>query len=107
MNRKLDMVYLEGADSYFGPDQGSSAVLINTRRNYSKECPSVLRFLKKYSMTVESENDLMGMILDEGLEPKAAAKKWMKKNWTKVETWLGDLKTLSGESAANAVKKAI
>ncbi|MBI2711429.1 MAG: choline ABC transporter substrate-binding protein [Bdellovibrio sp.] len=107
MNQKLEMVYLEGGDAYFGPNKGNSTVYINSRKNYSAECPQVAAFLKKYTMSVESENVLMGMILDQKMDPKAAAKKWIQGNWNHVEPWLRDLKALNGESAVVAVKRAI
>jgi glycine betaine/proline transport system substrate-binding protein len=107
MNHKIQMSYLDGADDYFGPRQGSSTVFVNSRKNYAQECPEVAKFLKQFSMTVESENVLMGMILDQGLEPKAAAKKWIQGNWSHVEPWVSGLKSLQGEPALSALKKAI
>jgi glycine betaine/proline transport system substrate-binding protein len=88
MNTRMKMVYLDGADQYFGSNQGSSKVHINTRRNYSKECPDVVRFLKSFTMTIESMNALMSMMLDEGIEPEAAAKKWLLSHPEKLKLWL-------------------
>ena len=107
MNQKMELVYLEGADGYFGPKQGSSTVYINARKNYVKECPEIARFLKNFSLTVENENAMMDLILNQKMEPKAAAKKWLQANRAKLDSWLSGVRSQKGEDAVEVVKKSL
>ena len=105
MNRKYDLVYLNGADEYFGPHQGRSHVFINTRRNYAQECTQVTQLLKNLKFSLEMENTLMAWILDEGMEPKAAAMKWIKQNPHQLTQWLSGVQARDGSDGFWAVKK--
>lgn len=97
MNKIIKMNYLDGGDKYFGPHEGESTVYINSRKNYSKECPNVSKFFNKFNLTIEDENQLMDMILDKKMEPKSAARKWIKANIQKVEKWLINIKQSNGK----------
>ena len=105
MNRRYDLTYLNGADDYFGPHQGSSHVFINTRKNFAQECVQVGKLLKRLQFSVEMENTLMGWILDEGMDPKAAAKKWIKQNPKNLSQWLSGIQARDGSDGYLAVKK--
>lgn len=87
MNRKMSLSYLTGGEKYFGPEQGKSTVYISTRKGYSKDCPEVARFLNKFSLNLEIENALMEMILDQGMEPRVAARKWILNHPDQVKKW--------------------
>ena len=69
MNANLDMVYLTGGDDVFGPDLGGATVFTNTRRGYVEECPNVGQFLTNLVFSLQMENEIMGAILDDGVEP--------------------------------------
>jgi glycine betaine/proline transport system substrate-binding protein len=99
MNKMIKMKYLDGGDKYFGPREGESTVYINSRKNYSKECPNVSKFFNNFSLSIEDENQLMSMILDQKMEPEIAAKKWLQENLPKVEKWIVDVKHSNGRSA--------
>ena len=99
MNKVIKMNYLEGGDKYFGPQGGESTVYINSRKNYSKECPNISKFFNNFSLSIEDENHLMSMILDNKMEPNIAAKKWLQANSQKVEKWIVDVKQSNGKSA--------
>ncbi len=107
MNTKMKMTYLKGADQYFGPNQGSSTVFINTRKNYAQECPQVTSFLKNFSMTIQMENTLMSMILDQKMDPKDAAKKWLKENPAQVKKWMAGVRSLDGKEGLQVVSKVL
>ena len=107
MNSKLKMVYLKGADQYFGPNQGSSTVFINTRKNYSQDCPEVAHFLNNFKMTIEMENALMSMILDQKLDPKVAAQKWIKDHSKSVQSWMSGVKSHDGQLGYEVVRKKL
>lgn len=99
MNKMIKMKYLDGGDKYFGPREGESIVYINSRKNYSKECPNVSKFFNNFNLSIEDENQMMSMILDKKMEPEVAAKKWIQTNLPKVEKWITDVKQSNGESA--------
>ena len=105
MNKKYDLTYLNGADEYFGPHQGSSHVFINSRKNYAQECVQVGKLLKRLQFSVEMENTLMGWILDEGMDPKAAAKRWIRQNPKNLSQWLNGIQARDGSQGYSAVKK--
>jgi glycine betaine/proline transport system substrate-binding protein len=98
MNRKAQISYLS-ADKYFGPNHGKATVYINTRKNYSSDCPEVGKLLKKLSFSMEDENQLMDLILEKGLDPKAAAKIWISSHPNVVNAWLAGVKTADGQDA--------
>lgn len=104
MNQKIKLTYLKGADQYFGPNQGTSTVYVNTRKSYAQECPEVTHLLKNLNLSVEIENTLMSMILDEKLEPKLAAKKWLQSHLPVAEKWLKGTKSLDGKNGVERLK---
>jgi glycine betaine/proline transport system substrate-binding protein len=104
MNAKFKISYLEGGDEVFGPNFGGATVFTNVRKGYLGECPNVGAFLKNLKFTLELENELMGAILFDGIEPAAAAETWLKANAAAVEPWLAGVTTFKGEPAAAALK---
>ena len=105
MNTNFDIVYLTGGDDYFGPNLGGATVHTNVRKDYVKECPNVGQLLKNLEFTLTMENQVMGMILDEGMEPNKAAAEWLKKNPGVLEKWLKDVATFDGKEGLAGVKK--
>jgi glycine betaine/proline transport system substrate-binding protein len=91
MNRAIDMKYLSGGDAYFGANFGEASVFTLTRRGYAEQCPGLTAFLKNLSFTVEQENEIMGLIIDRGLSPEAAAKQWLRGHSKEKTQWLSPL----------------
>ena len=109
MNTRFQMRYLTGGDDSFGPNFGGATIYTNTRAGYSAECPNVGRLLKNLSFTLADESLLMGAILDDHQEPKAAAKAWIAKNPQTVARWLEGVQTFDGgvpQSAASPAPSA-
>ncbi|SDJ93443.1 glycine betaine/proline transport system substrate-binding protein [Billgrantia gudaonensis] len=104
MNTNFDMAYLEGADDYFGPDLGGATVYTNTRGGYAEECGNVGTLLDNLEFTLEMENQLMGEIMDEGEDPRDAARAYLQANPGVLDAWLEDVETRDGEPALPAVK---
>lgn len=104
MNTNFEMAYLPGGDDYFGPDLGGATVYTNARKGYLKECPNVGQLLKNLEFTLTMENQVMGMILDEGMDPEKAALKWLKKNPQVLDNWLKGITTRDGKEGLPAVK---
>jgi len=107
MNTKFHMTYLSGGDDYFGPDFGGATVYTNTRAGYVKECTNVGKLLENLQFTLNMENQIMGKILDDGAQPQAAAKEWLKANPDAIKPWLAGVTTKSGGDAVAAVDKAL
>ncbi|SFJ48399.1 choline ABC transporter substrate-binding protein [Aerobium aerolatum] len=107
MNSNIEMAYLDGGDDVFGPNYGGASVLTNTRKGFVQECPNLGKFLTNLVFTLDMENEIMGSILDDGEEPKAAATAWLKANPASIEPWLAGVTTFDGSDGAAAVKSAL
>jgi glycine betaine/proline transport system substrate-binding protein len=107
MNANIKMKYLEGGDEVFGPNYGGAIVATNVRAGYTSECPNVGKFLQNLSFSLPMENEIMGKILNDGAEGKAAATEWLKANPDAVTPWLSGVTTFDGGDAAAAVKTAL
>ncbi|MFG6137632.1 choline ABC transporter substrate-binding protein [Halomonas sp. B23F22_10] len=107
MNTNFDIAYLEGADDYFGPNLGGATVYTNTRAGYAEACPNVGSLLSNLSFTLEMENQLMGEIMDEGTDPRDAARAYLQAHPDVLEGWLDGVTTADGEPGLPAVKEAL
>ncbi len=106
MNANFEMTYLSGGDDYFGPNYGGAEVYTNTRAGYVGECPNVGALLGNLEFTLAMENEVMGAILDQGLEPSAAARAWLAAHPEVLAPWLEGVTTLDGGDAMAAVTAA-
>ena len=107
MNTNLDMAYLEGGDDFFGPNLGESTVYTNVRRGYVAQCPNVGALLNNLTFSLAMENEIMGAILNDGIDPNKAAVAWMKKHPDVVSAWLAGVTTREGGDAKAAVRSAL
>ena len=107
MNANFDLTYLEGGDDFFGPNLGGATVYTNTRAGYAAECPNAGKLVTNMKFTLAMENEIMGKILDDGEEPEAAAKAWLKANPDAIGPWLEGVTTKDGGDAMAAVKSAL
>jgi len=107
MNTRFQIEYLSGGDAYFGPNYGGAEVLTNIRAGYAAECPNVAKFVSNLKFTLDMEGEMMGAILDQGQDPKAAATAWLKANPASVDPWLDGVTSLSGEPGLPIVKKQL
>jgi len=107
MNANIDMKYLSGGDEVFGPNYGGATVHTNVRAGYTTECPNVGKLLTNLVFSLKMENEIMGSILNDGAEPKAAATDWLKKNPDAITPWLAGVTTIDGGDATAAVKSAL
>jgi glycine betaine/proline transport system substrate-binding protein len=104
MNANFEMAYLSGGDDVFGPNFGGATVATNVRKGYVAECPNAGKFVSNLKFTLKMENEIMGGILNDGKEAKAAASEWLKANPDAVTPWLQGVTTFDGGDAAAAVK---
>lgn len=107
MNSRFQMEYLSGGDAYFGPNYGGAEVLTNIRAGYGTECPNVAKFVSNLKFTLDMENEMMGAILDQGQEPKAAATAWLKAHPDAVAPWLDGVTTFAGGDAKAVVAEKV
>ena len=107
MNANFDIAYLSGGDDYFGPDYGGATVHTNIRKGFAEECPNVGQLLKNLEFTLAMENQVMGMILDDGMQPEKAAGKWLKDNPAVIEKWLKNVTTMDGNNGLDAVRAVL
>ena len=71
------------------------------------ECPNVGNLLKNLKFSLAMENEIMGAILDEGVEPAKAASAWLKAHPAVLNDWLAGVKTRDGKDAMAAVKASL
>ena len=100
MNANLELTYLSGGDDWFGPDYGGAEVRTNTRAGFAEACPNVGRLLGNLEFTLAMQNEIMGLILDDAMEPTAAARRWLAANREVLEPWLDGVTTRDGGADA-------
>jgi glycine betaine/proline transport system substrate-binding protein len=107
MNSNFDLSYLAGGDEFFGPNLGGATVHTNVRAGYMEECPNVGKLLQNLSFSLEMENEVMGMILDDAMQSDEAAEAYLKEHPEVLEPWLAGVTTFDGGEALPAVKDAL
>ena len=107
MNTAHDLTYLSGGDAYFGPDYGGATVWTLARTGWAEQCPNAAKLLGQLVFNVEMENQMMGLILDDGEEPADAAQAWLKQNPGVLDAWLAGVTTFGGQPGLPAVQKAL
>lgn len=104
MNAKFPLKYLPGGEDFFG---GEGVVNTVTRKGYAAECPNVGKLLTNLKFSLPMENEIMGKILDDGVDADEATMTWMKANSDTVLGWVDGVTTLDGGDGAAAVKAAL
>ncbi len=107
MNANFKMTYLTGGDDFFGPNLGGATVYTNTRAGYVAECPNIGKLLSNLTFTLPMENEIMGAILNDGTEPRDAAKTWLAAHPDVLGPWLDGVTTKDGGDAMAAVTAAL
>jgi len=107
MNANFKMTYLTGGDDYFGPNFGGATVYTNTRAGYVAECPNQGKLLENLVFSLAMENEIMGAILNDGTDPRDAAKAWLAANPGAWEGWLDGVTAKDGGDAKAAVAAAL
>lgn len=107
MNANFKLTYLTGGDALFGPNFGGATIYTNTRKGYVAECPNTGKLLENLVFTLPMENEIMGAILNDGEDPRDAAKAWLAANPATWEPWLEGVTTKDGGDAKAAVTAAL
>ncbi|MDH2325384.1 choline ABC transporter substrate-binding protein [Cereibacter sp. SYSU M97828] len=104
MNATYDIKYLKGGEEFFGEEGVVNTVI---RKGFADECPNVAKLLSQQTFTLPMENEMMGLILDDGMEPDAAVLQWLKEHPGTVDPWLAGVTTVDGEEGLPVVKEAL
>ncbi|MEN8837604.1 MAG: choline ABC transporter substrate-binding protein [Celeribacter marinus] len=107
MNANFDLTYLSGGDEWFGPNYGGATVHTNTRAGYVAQCPNVGALLQNLYFSLEMENEIMGAILNDGVEATDAAKIWLTANPSVLDAWLDGVTAADATDGLSAVKTAL
>jgi glycine betaine/proline transport system substrate-binding protein len=107
MNVAHDLTYLAGGDAYFGPDFGGAEVFTLARTGWADACPNAAALFRNLVFTVDMENEMMGLILDEGADAADAAETWLAANPAALDPWLAGVTTFDGEPGLPAVQGAL
>ena len=100
----MDITYLTGmGDSGFGP----AKVFTNVRAGFPDRLPERGKFVNNLVFSLPMENQIMGDILNNNMEAKDAAMKWLKANPDAVKPWLEGVTTFDGGDATAAVQKKL
>ena len=107
MNTAHELTYLSGGDAYFGPDFGGAQVYTLARTGWAAACPNAATLFRNLIFTVDMENQMMGLILDEGKKGESAAEEWITAHPDVLGPWLDGVTTLDGQPGLPAVKTAL
>ncbi len=103
MNTTFKMKYLSGGDKYFGPNYGGATIHTLTRDGYSNQCKNVGKLLDNLEFSLTMENTVMGYIMDDGMKPADAARKYLQANPQVMDAWLEGVTTVKGKEGKGAV----
>ncbi|TKD15441.1 choline ABC transporter substrate-binding protein [Rhodobacter capsulatus] len=107
MNANFKMSYLTGGDDVFGPNFGGAEVNTNVRKGYVAECPNTGKLLTNLEFSLAMENEIMGKILDDGIDPPTAARDWLAAHPEVLAPWLAGVTTKDGGDGLAAVTAAL
>lgn len=107
MNTKFKIDYLNDGDDVFGANFGGATVYTNTRAGLTKDCPNLGKLIDNLKFTLPMENQIMGSILFDSVEPDKAATDWLKANPSVLDGWLAGVTTFDGQPGEAAVKKSL
>lgn len=107
MNVAHQITYLSGGDAEFGPNFGGATVHTLARKDWVAACPNAAKLLTQMKFGVDMENALMGSILNDGMDGRAAAQAYLKEMPELISEWTTGVTTLDGKDALEAAKAAI
>lgn len=104
MNASFPLSYLQGGEEFFG---GEGDVYTVTRAGFAAECPNVAKLLTQMTFTLPMENEMMGMILNDGMSPEEAVTAWLSANPGTLDPWLAGVTAVDGGDGLAAVRSAM
>jgi glycine betaine/proline transport system substrate-binding protein len=107
MNTRFRLVYLDGGDTYFGPNYGGATVNTVARTGYIEQCPNIGRLLKQMTFNVDLENGVIADVLQNKTKLDTAATEALKRHPELVKSWLDGVTTATGGNGLQAVQAAL
>ncbi len=105
MNLHYRIEYLAGGDDTFGANYGGATIYTDVRAGYLAECPNVGALLANLHFTPEIESRMMSLILDDHLDGRSAATRFLSSNPGLLDGWLKGVVAVDGEPGLTAVRK--
>ncbi len=107
MNIDIQMDYLAGGDTEFGPNYGGATVYTLAHTGWPAKCPNAAKFFKNLVFDIEYENKAMRLVTADSKSPQDAATEMMKAHPDKIAAWLEGVTTIDGKPGLDAVKAAL
>jgi glycine betaine/proline transport system substrate-binding protein len=107
MNIKYRIDYLAGGDDTFGANYGGATIYTDVREGYLGECPNVGRLLENLVFTPDLESHMMALILDQRLDGRVAATRFLSAHPELLDAWLTGVTTIDGRPAGEAVRRSL
>jgi glycine betaine/proline transport system substrate-binding protein len=104
MNMQHDFKYLTGGEEFFGSESSGWTA---ARAGYTAQCPNVGKFLTNFTFDIDTLNEVMGSILNDGMTGRDAALKWLKANPAALDKWLEGVTTFEGKPGLEAAQAAL
>ncbi|MBC1521480.1 glycine betaine ABC transporter substrate-binding protein [Listeria aquatica] len=93
MFTKFDLKFLKDPKNVYGDAENINTMV---RKGLKKDMPSAYTVLDRFNWTAEEMSDVMLQVND-GTDPKKAARKWIKDNPDKVKKWTDGVKKVNGD----------
>ncbi|MCP4106046.1 MAG: glycine betaine ABC transporter substrate-binding protein [Desulfobacteraceae bacterium] len=84
MFQTWDLKYLKAPRNFYGGEEFVNTII---RKGLESDVPGLMRFLKKFHWKIDDVTRIISW-MHKGMEPGAAAKRWIKENQVKVGRWL-------------------
>jgi len=104
MNLKYQMAYLSGGDDTFGANYGGATIYTDVRAGYAAECPNIGTLLENLTFTPDIESRMMALILDDRLDARTAATRFLKAHLDLLDAWLAGVTTFDGHAGIDAAR---
>lgn len=116
MNLNIDMRFLHGGESYWGPNQGSATVRTICSPGYAWKNPNVGQFFENYILTVDEQAAMANYVLNEDMGYAEAGMELIKDKPELLKRWFDQggtyktdvVKTADGKrNALEAIREAL
>jgi len=107
MNNAIDLVYLDGDTSYFGPNYGSASIHTVARRGYRQDCPNAGRLFTQMIFDAPLEHAIIADVAASKEPARAAALRRLRARPELLDAWLTGVRTLGGADGRAAVHAAL
>ncbi|MHC5251019.1 glycine betaine ABC transporter substrate-binding protein [Listeria kieliensis] len=93
MFTKFDLKFLKDPKNVYGDAENINTMV---RKGLKKDMPSAYTVLDRFNWTAEEMSDVMLQVND-GADPKKAAREWIEKNPDKVKKWTDGVEKVNGD----------